>query len=263
MPTTILSCFHMLLFNTKIGELEVGFPKYEKAFPFTFAEHFLYHHSVTKNCGAPLKIACPFGAQSYNSPPHSNHVTRREYKQTTKMEEGTLEPHMTMLEFSLLCSNKEELIKHLQEKGLLRNVPFICCCHKEMKIVKEDNIDGWRWRCQCKKQKSIRTGSFFFKSKLSLADIYTIIYLLADDISFTGIHYLIGLSAKTLTDWTNFLREICSVDLIKNDYKVGGVGCTVEIRQLLYFWEKSCSELKLTNRILEILQTTTMDGIAP
>jgi len=39
----------------------------------------------------------------------------------------------------------------------------------------------------------------------------------------------LGVDGKTVTDWYNFVREVCSEDMIANPMQIGGPGTTVAI----------------------------------
>uniref|UniRef100_A0A914HGG1 Transposase n=1 Tax=Globodera rostochiensis TaxID=31243 RepID=A0A914HGG1_GLORO len=48
-----------------------------------------------------------------------------------------------------------------------------------------------------------------------------------------GMEALCGLSNRTVIDWNNFLREICSQQLLNNPIRLGGVGRVVQIDESL------------------------------
>jgi len=73
------------------------------------------------------------------------------------------------------------------------------------------SIDGRRWRCRpCMTPKSVRDGSFFSGSHLSLRQLILVVYCWARDMRQTAIMHEASLDSKhTVVDWCNFLREEC------------------------------------------------------
>ena len=111
-----------------------------------------------------------------------------------------------------------------------------CNCGGNFSLLKDNSasVDKEIWRCQnrqCRKKLSIRTGSFFSQSHLTLDTIVKIIYFWAADYSNKQCHYLeCGVSEKTIVDWYNFCRDVC-VDILDRDQysQIGGEGVVVEI----------------------------------
>jgi len=47
------------------------------------------------------------------------------------------------------------------------------------------------------------------------------------------IQYKLSVDDKTVMDWANFLREVCSQELVRNPVRLGGPGHTVAVDETL------------------------------
>ena len=81
---------------------------------------------------------------------------------------------------------------------------------------------------------SVRDGSFFEKSKLPISKLLHCIYLWALETSVISATAQLAVSARTLVDFYNFLREVCSAALIRNPVQLGGPGRIVQIDESLF-----------------------------
>ncbi|XP_049824148.1 uncharacterized protein LOC126265732 [Aethina tumida] len=123
--------------------------------------------------------------------------------------------------------SKKEMMEWLARRGLIKN-HFTCdVCDIPMSLNKySGGIDGFRWKCRlCTTRKSIRHGSFFANSKLSLLQSMIIIYCWSIEMPHEDIEreaHLGSNSTHTIVDWCSFWREICEVDLINNPNVIGG-----------------------------------------
>ena len=103
-------------------------------------------------------------------------------------------------------------------------------------------LDNCRWRCPrpCRKELSIRHGTFFEKSKLPLSKIIDIIYYWSyEEASVKKLKHELGCSDHTVTDWKNFLRDICAEYFIANPVRLGGPNATVQIDESLFVRRKN------------------------
>ena len=74
-------------------------------------------------------------------------------------------------------------------------------------------LDNCRWRCPrpCRKELSIPHDTFFEKGKLPLSKIIDIIYYWSyEEASVKKLNHELGCSDHTVTDWKNYLRDICA-----------------------------------------------------
>lgn len=139
-------------------------------------------------------------------------------------------------EFSSLKNNNIVLIKFLQRVGLLPK--SIICCQVACHNITSNNskIDNYCFRClTCRKFHSIRKGTFFKNSKLSL---YQILML--------SVYYSEGLSNQellkkqfdiksnsTIVDWKSFIRDVFINHQILHSNMIGGPGVVVQIDESL------------------------------
>ena len=124
-------------------------------------------------------------------------------------------------------------LTYLRNIGLLKDCRWCEDCSEFCTQVKEKAcIDQYIWRCRhCRKKHSVREGSFFSRSKLTLQTLYVLIYFWVYGVALKSVAtFLSGeVCYKRITDWYNFCRDICSQDLIINPVQLGGVGDIVEI----------------------------------
>ena len=74
---------------------------------------------------------------------------------------------------------------------------------------RRDVSDGYSWWCrQCKTRKSIRAGSFFSKSKLTLQKWLLVFISWARDRSVTDAMDEIEIDSRTAVDIYQWLREV-------------------------------------------------------
>ena len=122
--------------------------------------------------------------------------------------------------------DKRQALEWLARHRLVRN-SFLCAdCNVEFCLNKrESGIDGYRWQCSgCKKQRSVREGSFFSRSHLPLESIIIIMYGFARDFPQNIIAIEAGgLSGNTVVDWMSFCRDVCEQWLEDNSVEIGGL----------------------------------------
>lgn len=135
----------------------------------------------------------------------------------------------------MLQFETELLIRILKEIGLIRNSYY--CCDVQSNVRSRSRLsDGVMFRCPvCKSYKSIRTGSFFEQSRLSLWQIFGLLYLSSDSIiKYKFIKKELNVKAKqSVTDWKNFIRDIYVNYTLNNNTMIGGSGITVQIDESL------------------------------
>lgn len=114
-------------------------------------------------------------------------------------------------------------------------------CRSRMRIVMDSSrADGRVWRCKnsrCGSKRSIREGSFFDKSHLSISKILLFIYLWCKDCNNKFLKEELEIDQKTSVDWNRFCRDIC-VFYYENQpvstEQIGGLGKTVEIDESVF-----------------------------
>ena len=92
-----------------------------------------------------------------------------------------------------------------------------------------------RWRCaQCKKCISIRDGSFFSKSRLSLQKWLLLIHWWAWEFLIINCAKALEVDENTSCAVYQWLREFCSTQLLWMQIELGGQGQIVQIDESLF-----------------------------
>ena len=100
---------------------------------------------------------------------------------------------------------------------------------------RQDVSDGRSWWCrQCKTRKSIRNGSFFSKSKLTLQTWLILLYNWARDRPVTDAMDEAEVDTRTAVDIYQWLREVCTTSLLANPVVLGGPGVVVQFNESLF-----------------------------
>ena len=76
---------------------------------------------------------------------------------------------------------------------------------------------------------SIRRGSWFDNSKMTVEEILKLTYWWGQDLDQTQIKHELGLAESTGVDWDSFCCEVCKITLLENGEKLGGYGKVVQI----------------------------------
>ena len=142
--------------------------------------------------------------------------------------------------------DKMKILEWLAKHKLIKNNIHCDTFNKEFHLNRCESIsDKFRWYCtSCKKKKSVREGSFFSRSHLSLHSILVIMYCWARDMQQKHTcEESGGVSAHTVVDWFNFCRDICSQCLENNPREIGGFAAdgsslVVEIDESKFFHRK-------------------------
>ena len=89
-----------------------------------------------------------------------------------------------------------------------------CECGSAIKLFKDSayQTDGHCWKCvnsKCRRRFSIRSGTWFQASHLTLKQVLKVTYFWACDFTNKQCSQECGVSEKTVVDWFNFCRELC------------------------------------------------------
>ena len=128
------------------------------------------------------------------------------------VNETNSELNLSWIEIADLVRNKGELLIFLKERKLINSHQECSNCQQDMKWTEANKLEeGYRWYCsRCKKAVSIKKDSFFFKTKLSIADIFSILYFWSMGIQgFIAERMITNIIRKTIYDYYNFARDIC------------------------------------------------------
>jgi transposase-like protein len=141
------------------------------------------------------------------------------------------EDAMLLEKFSLrrlTFPTKFNVLEWTARRRLIKNSRQCENCNAPMSLItKTRRTDGYGWRCKtCKKEQSIRDGSFFSGSHLSIETIIVIVYCWANDFPQKNIIAEAELSpttSNTVVDWCSFCRDVCEQDLISHPTEIGGL----------------------------------------
>lgn len=127
-----------------------------------------------------------------------------------------LDPVLKMLIIFNLPQTEEAVVAFFQERGILPTTKK-CINGHEMALYVNDHI----WRCNvknCKKKKKIRVraDNCFSGSRIPFLTALRFIYCWAELLtSLKWCDKQLSMSDHTTVDWNNFLREVCSLQLMK------------------------------------------------
>lgn len=129
------------------------------------------------------------------------------------------------------------IIAFLQRKNVLASQQQCVCGATMVMQDRTDISDGCRWRCpECRKAVSIRKGSFFSKSKLTLQKWLLLMHWWARQYSVKAAAEEVGVSEVTAIQVYSWMRDVCSYRLCTLDppIKLGGPGIVVAIDESLF-----------------------------
>ena len=129
-----------------------------------------------------------------------------------------------------ICHDPVTLQDWLRENGLIGDFEELCdvCLHGNIRLRKDNSYskDGYVWRCtykECNFKISIREGSWFAKSHLSLSDIVKLTYYWVNKQPNNLSEFELTLSCHTVVDWYSFAREVCTERVKRSSETVGGL----------------------------------------
>ena len=139
---------------------------------------------------------------------------------------------MLIFELAEIIISRERIISFLSERGLIKNTILCSQCPTRTMAMQNSSREknGKIFRCSnCKSTKSIRTNTIFKKSKLDLKIIVSIIYLSSADVLQKTMSEMVGISEKTVSEFTNIIREEYSASFNRQDERLGGTGVYVQV----------------------------------
>ena len=172
---------------------------------------------------------------------------------------------MALLDFGKVIFNETaDIISWLQSKKLLASRRDCPACQTAMQWqVRADITDGYRWviiwkqlhkinqniqiimftnamfrwRCPvstCRKTLSVREGSFFTKSRLTLQQWLILIHWWMREYPSGQAAEEAKVSAETTGQIYQWLREVCTTKLLATPIQLGGPGTVVQIDESLF-----------------------------
>lgn len=133
-----------------------------------------------------------------------------------------------------ILTSEISCINYLMNMNILRSKNPLCSiCKKEMSIIKYRNSKIYR----CPKHKtvkiSLKKGTFLENSNLSFQMLVKICYAWSTNRPVFRAVEEFSLQEKSVIKWYQHFRDVCSRNLILNEYKIGGVGHIVQIDETL------------------------------
>ena len=133
----------------------------------------------------------------------------------------------------VFCSPKLDIIQFFQQHQLIKTAMDCKKCTVPMQLSEySSRADGYIWRCpvrSCRSTTSLRSSSFFEKSKESLREWLLVMLEWARETPVTSVPDLVKLTEKTAIQMYQFLRDVCSWKLLNDPCLLGGPGCIVQI----------------------------------
>lgn len=143
-----------------------------------------------------------------------------------------------------MMENETVAMDYCFEVGLLPRRK-ICCGNELQPIFRETTkTKGWYFRCpknNCRKETSLRKGTFFEKSKLSLGKILALtFYFTQNEVNIESLMRKTGISScETIVNWLSYCREVCSVWFENHPIVLGGPEVEVEIDEAVLVKRKN------------------------
>lgn len=136
----------------------------------------------------------------------------------------------------VIFGTTDNLVSYLQHRQLLADSQTCVNCGIPMSLRKKLDIsDGLIFRCGiCKTTKSLRAGSFFHKSKLTLQKWLVLLYWWVRDYPVSDAAQEAQVGRDTTINVYQWLREVCSTKLLSMPIRLGGPGKIVQIDESLF-----------------------------
>lgn len=135
--------------------------------------------------------------------------------------------------FLSTLQDSSNAIKYCMRVGLISEKYKCPKCANWMKLVnRSGRSDEHQWRCKKVDhdvRRSIRKGTWFEESNLSIYNILMLTYMWCLKLPTESMINDLGLASDTVVNWCNFCREICVNSCVINNEKLGGEGKIVEI----------------------------------
>lgn len=138
----------------------------------------------------------------------------------------------------------EDTIEFFRTHVMLQEAQLCPRCDRLFSQIRDTReIDGCVFRCPgCRTKRSIRTGSYFFGHKLSLRQFALVIYCWSMKFTNEQTAIFARVHPNTVVDHYNFLREVCSWTILRDDslgdMRLGGVGCVVQVDESVVYRAK-------------------------
>ncbi|GBN20309.1 hypothetical protein AVEN_181794-1 [Araneus ventricosus] len=143
--------------------------------------------------------------------------------------------------YGLKNEPKRDVINFCMKMDLIAK-EYICpACDEKMELIEcVTPEDGFIWCCRKYGlnahhiKRSVRKGSWFECSNLSMPEVLFFTYLWVKKTSNGWIVDELNVSEPIVVDWKSFRREVCVNMIIRGSKKLGGVGQVVEIDEIKF-----------------------------
>lgn len=171
---------------------------------------------------------------------------------------------MSLTWVSQVTRDEQSAYEYLKQQHCIRRTAPDCIhCNRSMTLVKTGRGDAFTWRCPSHKNYKLspRSGSFWSSSKLPFCTIIQLAFCWAHDIrNKTGIE-LTELTDKTVTQWFQYFRDVCTHKLLQNPIQIGGPNVVVELDESLMAKRKNNMGHVVSNRwVFGGICPTTQEG---
>ena len=159
-------------------------------------------------------------------------------KASTSQRDARAEPTIpTRASVLSVLTNEKAALCFLEDKGVIRPPKKCPYCNGKL-LPQSTNLESkfrftLRCRavaCKAKYSCSVLKGSILMNCKFSKEKFVDFCYHWLLGCKQKQIMAALGMNAGTVTDWSNYLREAVTMDILNNDdCKIGGPGIIVEI----------------------------------
>ena len=179
-----------------------------------------------------------------NRPRNANYIVLR--ANVYSRQQIKQEPLINLSKLEQKLSDTQQALQWCAQRRLTKNTFDCLRCQLPCSLTRyAQGIDGCRWACEsCGYRKSVRDGSFFARSHLTIRQIVLLVYcwscdmpqqLMARETEVTDL--------GAIVDWCNFMREEAEKWLYSNSAEIGGMDANgdpiiVEIDETKYFHRK-------------------------
>jgi hypothetical protein len=144
-----------------------------------------------------------------------------------------------IIEMAGIFQTEENTIRYLIDKNVLKP-PLQCPQCNNLNMLRRKT---YLYRCSrtktCKYSVSLKKNTMFGNTKLKINEAFQFCYFWVAECKYTTIKNVTTHSSKTITDWSNFLREIVAWDMSREDnqganYKIGGENIIVQLDESFF-----------------------------
>lgn len=135
----------------------------------------------------------------------------------------------------ILLEEKAALM-FMEQKGIIEVEKYCPHCKNPLVPASRNMESTTRFNLRCRRRKcvgyttSMFSGSIIANCRFDKAVFLDLVYLWLVGNKASQIKTTLGVSNRTVTDWSNYLRETVTADLLYNtDTMIGGPGIIVEI----------------------------------